>query len=189
MKEKKTKNNAQEEEIIYDVLEDESGTDLPSKIKKLKVELKEVRKEKDEYLDGWQRSKADFVNFKKRADEEKKAFAAYATEDFILQLIPALDSFSHAFADKENWESVSKDWRVGIEYIHSQIVNTLNDHGVVEIESLHKEFDPKLHHSIDTVEVEDKKDDGKIMEVILKGYKLGNKIIRHPNVKVGVYKK
>lgn len=190
MKEKKTKNNApEEEEIIYDVPEDESGADLPVKVKKLKQELSEAKKERGEYLDGWQRSQADFINFKKRSEEEKKAFAAYATEDLILQLLPALDSFTHAFKDKKNWEAVSLDWRMGIEFIYSQIVNILKDHGVEEIESLHQEFDPKLHHSLETVEVEKKEDDGKIVEVILKGYKLGDKIIRHPNVKVGVYKK
>jgi len=189
MPNKKTKKHTkEEEEIIYDVPEDESGTNLPDKVKKLKEELKSVRKEKDEYLDGWQRAKADFVNFKKRTEEEKKKFAQYAAEDFILKLLPALDSFDHAFKNKETWESVPKDWRLGMEFIHSQILNTLKDHGVEEMNCLHQNFDPQYHHSIEMVGVENEEDDGKIVEVIQKGYKLSDKIIRHPNVKVGVYK-
>lgn len=189
MNNKKTqKHTNEEEEIIYDIPEDESGVDFPTKIKKLKEELKGVRKEKEEYLDGWQRAKADFINFKKRAEEDKRMFAQYATEDFILQLLPALDSFDSAFKNKESWESVPKDWRTGMEFIHSQIVNTLKNHGVEEVECLHKDFDPQLHHSIDTVKVENEEDDGKIVEVVQKGYRLSDKIIRHPNVKVGIYK-
>jgi molecular chaperone GrpE len=185
---KASKHTEVEEEIIYDIPEDKSGVDFVTKIKKIKEELKSIKKEREEYLDGWQRAKADFINFKKRAEEDKKRFAQYATEDLILQLLPTLDSFDSAFKNREVWESVPKDWRIGMEFIHSQILNTFKNHGVEEIECLHKNFDPQLHHSIDTVEVENEKDDGKIVEVIQKGYKLSDKIIRHPNVKVGVYK-
>jgi len=184
-KSKKDNRQAPEEEIIYD--DADSNNCFEEKLKKVKEELKKCRSEKQEYLDGWQRAKADFVNLKKNTEEDKKKFIKYSNEEFILELLPALDSFSQAFRDKKNWEKASLDWRMGIEFIYSQLMNVLENHSVTEIDPLHEKFDPKLHHSIDTVEVENKGDDGKIVEVIQKGYRLGEKIIRHPNVKVGVF--
>lgn len=175
------------EEIVYDDSDNSTSSfgTPESKLKKLKEKLKECQKEKTEYLDGWQRTKADFINFKKRSEENKKDFARYASEDIIMQLLPLVDNFEQAFKNKEIWESVDSNWRKGVEMIYNQLINILKDNNVTEVESLGNKFDPQLHECIETIEVEDKKDDDKILEVIQKGYKIGNKIIRHPNVKVG----
>ena len=178
-----------EEEIIYDTDMGSGAVSFEKKLKKVKTDLKKCKEERQEYLDGWQRSKADFVNLKKRTEEDKLAFTKYANEEFILELLPALDSFDQAFKDKKSWEKASLDWRMGIEFIYSQLRKVLENHDVSIIDPVGQKFDEKLHHSIDTVEVEDKKEDGKIVDVISKGYALGEKIIRHPNVKVGVWKK
>jgi molecular chaperone GrpE len=196
-KPKKTNNPDIEEEIQYDsesedyarngfsVAEGESGAKALKKIKKLQEELSECKEEKQEYLDGWQRTKADFVNLKKRAEEDRKSFAKYANEEFIMELLPALDSFDQAFQNKEAWEKVDSNWRSGVEFIHSQLLSILNNHGVSAVDPLGEEFNPELHHSIEMIEVEEEKDDGKIVQVTQKGYRLGDKIIRHPGVKVG----
>lgn len=179
------------EEISYDGKdfsdfdESDSTDSLIKKLKKIKEELAECKKEKQEYLDGWQRIKADFVNLKKRNEEDRKSFAKYANEEFILELLPALDSFDQAFKNKEAWEKADKNWRTGIEFIHSQMMSILNNHGVTEMNPIGEKFDPKLHHSVEVIGVEDKKDDGKIIDVTQKGYALGDKIIRHASVKVG----
>lgn len=166
-----------DEEIVYD--ETESQSDL---VKKVKNQLKECKQEKQEYLDGWQRSKADFVNFKKRSEEEKKDFVKYATENIISDIIPTLDSFDMAFKDTEAWEKVSENWRKGIEYIYNQLINTLENHGVKQINPIGENFDPTIHDSIESIESDE--EEGKILEVSRKGYSLNGKIIRVPQVKI-----
>jgi molecular chaperone GrpE len=176
------------EDIVYesDITADgDVSVDYKNKIKKIKEDLEICQKEKQEYLDGWQRAKADFVNYKKRTEEEKKETIKYATKELILEIIPAIDNFEHAFKDKVNWEKVPKEWRQGVEFIYSQLKDTLGRHGVSEINPINELFDPKLHHSIDVVPVNEVEKDGKIVEVVQKGYAFGDKIIRHPNVRVG----
>ncbi len=176
------------EDVIYESdSSNDSGVsvDFQNKIKKIKEELENCKKEKQEYLDGWQRAKADFVNYRKRSEEEKKETIKYATKELILEIIPALDNFEHAFRDKANWEKVPADWRQGVEFIYAQLKEVLGRHGITEISPINEVFDPKLHHSIDIVPVENDEDIGKIVEVVQKGYALGDKIIRHPNVRVG----
>jgi len=180
-----TKKENSNEEIVYE--EGVDGTpsvDLDKKNNKLKIELESCKNEKQEYLDGWQRSQADFVNFKKRAEEDKKSFVKYASEDFIMEILPVVDSFDQAFKDKEAWEKADKNWRIGIEYIYSQLKGVLENKGVVEINPINEEFNAELHQSVEMIKVEDKKDDGKIVEVVQKGYKIGDKTIRYPGVKV-----
>jgi len=172
-----------DEELIY---EDEDNFDSVNlKLRKIQKELKNCQKEKQEYLDGWQRIKADFINLKKQSDIDRKKMIQYANEEFITELLPALDSFDHAFKNKKKWEQVEESWRTGVEFIHSQLLKVMKDYDVKEIAPLGEEFDPVLHHSSGVVRVENKKDDGKIVEVIQKGYALRDKIIRYPNVKVG----
>jgi molecular chaperone GrpE len=179
-----------EEEIVYDTdnsNELSGSSDLEKKLKKVKEELKKCQSENREYLDGWQRTKADYVNLKKQSEENRKDFAKYANEEFIMELLPVLDSFDLAFKNKESWEKAPPEWRTGVEFIHTQLQNVLSGNNVQEINPIGMDFDPKEHNSIESVRVESEKDNGKILDVTLKGYKIGEKIIRHPNVKVGEF--
>lgn len=185
-------NNESDEsgDIVYENDGAESGdrdhsSDLTDKIRRIKAELKACKSEKQEYLDGWQRAKADFVNFKKRSEEERREFAKFANEEFIMELLPVLDSFEQAFRDKKNWEKASLDWRMGIEFIYSQLRTVLENHGVTEMNPLGETFDPVLHHSIEAQKVDDPADNDKIVGVTQKGYRIGEKIIRYPSVRVG----
>lgn len=186
---KENKKFQEEDGIVYDNSDVSDGVniDAQSKIKKVKEDLKKCQEEKQEYLNGWQRAKADFINYKKRAEESKKELSQYAAGNIISEIIPIIDNFEQAFKNKEVWESVDKNWRTGIEMIYSQLKDVLKNNNVEEIECLGKEFDPKIHESVEMVEVDDKKDNDKIIEVIQKGYKMGDKIIRPPNVKVGKF--
>lgn len=176
MTKKNTQSDTLDEEIVF---EDE---DFPTdKIKKLKDKLKKCESEKQEFLNGWQRSQADLINIKKRSEEDKASFARYANENIILDIIPTLDSFDQAFKNKKVWDAIDKNWRMGVEFIYSQLLNSLKSHGVEEINPLNEQFDPQIHESVGTLEGED----GIILEIVLKGYKLNNKIIRAPQVRVG----
>lgn len=176
------------DEIIYDNDDNFDVSPNPEdKVLKLKEELKQCKEEKQEYLDGWQRSKADFVNLKKRSAEEILELRERFAEGFISDLLPVLDSFDMAFKNKEAWESAPEQWRKGIEYIHSQILNLLENNNVKIIDPLNKDFDPNEHHSSANVKVDDESQDHKVIDVILKGYKLKDRVLRPAHVKVGTF--
>ena len=171
-----------------DVTFDEESTPI-DKIKKMNTKLKQCQKEKQEYLDGWQRAKADMVNQKKSFDVSRKEYVTYATEQFVEELFPVLDSYQMAFSDKQAWESVDENWRKGIEYIYSQLLSTLQNNGLSMVDPIGIQFDPNLHNSVESVDTVEESDDGKILSVVQKGYSLHGKIARPPKVKVGLYKK
>lgn len=153
-------------------------------LKKLREKIRECVKEKQEYLDGWQRSKADFINYKKREEESKSEFLKFAREGLITDLLPALESFHMAFANKEAWEKVDPSWRVGVEYIHTQLLQILGSHGLTEIDPLGEEFDPTIHTSVGHIETDDVTKYHKIAEVLQLGYRLNGKLISSPKVKI-----
>ncbi len=178
-----------EEEIVFDENIDEDGNHSDTAlIKKLRAKIKELEQKNEEYLTGWQKERADGINLRKRLEEEKNEFRKFAKEDITTELMAVLDSFDSAFKNKEAWEKVDENWRRGVEYIHSQLINVLGNHGVSVINPLGEQFDPQRDEAIENVPVENEEDDHKIVEVLSVGYKLQDKIIRAPKVKVGVYK-
>lgn len=171
------------EEIVPE--EDEN---VPRLLSTLREKLKECEGEKQEYLNGWQRAKADFVNFKKRSEEEKKEFIKFANRRLIEEIIPVLESFEMAFSNKKIWESLPGEWRKGIEYIHSQFLNVLKDNGLKELNPTKGErFDPNMHIAESSMPTFDKKEDNVIIQVVKKGYSLDEKIIMPPRVVVAEY--
>ena len=177
------------DDIQIDEHIDEDGNhDNGQLIKKLREKLHKAEEKAQEYLTGWQKERAESINFKKRLEEEKKEFAKFAKEDITTELMQVLDSFDSAFKNKEAWEKVDKNWRTGVEYIHSQLVGVLGNHGVSIVNPIGEKFDPNRDEAVGNVPVENREEDGKIVEVISIGYKLHNKIIRAPKVKVGEHK-
>ena len=158
-------------------------------VKKLREKLKIAEKEKQEYMNGWQRERADFVNYKKRAENEKLEVIKYSNENLISELIPVLDSFESAFANKEAWEKVDKNWRIGVEYIHSQLLKILDENGLKEMNPLGEKFDPKSHVAEVHEETSDEKQDGIITKVVKIGYMLNDRVVIAPKVVVAEYKK
>ncbi len=183
-----------EEDFVDDVVPDtdvEGGVafDATEKIKKLKEKLRACESQKQEYLDGWQRSKADFINLRKRDEEDKKEFIKFANERLVEELIPVLDSFQMAFGNKEAWEKADKNWRMGVEYIHSQLISTLERHGIKEINPLGEKFDITRDEAVDYVPTDKESDDQKVLSVTQKGYTLHGKSIRPAKVIVREFKK
>lgn len=157
------------------------------RIRKLRDKLDICRAEKQEYLDGWQRLKADFVNYKKRVEDEKTEFIRYSREGIITDLLPVLESFQMAFANKESWEKVDPSWRKGVEHIHSQLMQTLTSYGLAEVVPIGKMFDPNEETSVGTIETDDTSRHHYIAEVVQVGYKLGGRMIKSPKVKIYGY--
>ena len=187
----KTINNTVEDSDLTYVESTEDGEALPVKdvTKKLREELKVVRKEKEEYLTGWQRAKADYVNLQKELDSTRLNISLIAKEKMARNLMPAMDSFDMAFTNKEAWEKVDKNWRMGVEYIYSQLMTGLSDSGVEKIDKVGVKFDPALHQSISAIPTDKEENDHTIESIVQIGYKIGDRIIRPARVNIYEYKK
>ncbi|MCI5108223.1 MAG: nucleotide exchange factor GrpE [Candidatus Pacebacteria bacterium] len=166
------------EDIVFESEEESTPQD---KLKKIKNKLKSCETERKEYLEGWQKARADLINLRKQDEEEKKRIREFAKEDVVLDLVSVLDSFDMAFSNKESWQSVSEEWRVGVEYIHSQLLSIMQSYGLTEINPVNEKFDPELCEAVETREGKD----NIVVEVIRKGYRLKDKIVRTAKVAVG----
>jgi len=157
-------------------------------IAKLRLKLKACEQEKQEYLDGWQRAKADFINARKQEELSRKELVTFSNEHLISDLIPVLDSFDMAMGNKVAWEQAPKEWRMGIEYIYTQFLSILSQSGLLQQTSEPGHvFDPRLHEAVDTMETNEKEKDGQIFQILQKGYSLNGKPIRSIKVKVQKY--
>lgn len=183
------KNNIPEEDDVVEFEYNEDGEeDLKKTIKKLRADLKAAKKEKEEYLTGWQKERADFANYKKDEETRKAAFSEAVRERILSRFLSVIDSFQMAFANREVWEKVDKNWRIGVEHIYSDLEKIFEEYGVKSVGSEGEPFDPNLHHSIDMVATDQKELDHKVAKVIQKGYKLGERLLRPAGVNVYEYK-
>ena len=158
--------------------------DLKATLKKLRAKLRNVEKDKQEYLTSWQRERADFLNYKKSENERLGHANDMARERFTEELLPVLDAYDLAFANKEAWEKVEKNWRLGVEYIHQQLLKVLSENGIEEIAvAVGDKIDPTMHEAIDTVATDHVVQDHTVAEIIQKGYKNGERIFRPARVK------
>jgi len=174
------------DDVIFESEEDTTGEDL---IKKLRGKLKQALSEKQDYLEGWQRSKADFVNAKKDFIEEKNKLMKFAKADLIMQLLPVLDSFEMAFNDEKikNKEN-QNEWLVGMLHVQSQLLGILKENGIEQLSPLGEKFNPSFQESIEVIGVNEMEKDGIVIEVFQKGYSLDGSVIRPAKVKVGEFK-
>lgn len=184
--ENKINNDIPQDDVVFEPESDNDEEVPQAKIKKLRDEIKAVKKERDEYLTGWQRAKADFINARKDEEKSRSEFVKSANKELMLDILTTLDNFDMAFANKESWEKVDKNWRTGVEYIYSQLLGTLEQNGLKQLNPQGEIFDPNIHTSVESVSVEKPEDEHKILEVVQKGYMLNGSLIRSPKVKVGV---
>ncbi len=177
-----------EDEIVEFEFNDDGEEDLKKTLKKLRADLKQAKKEKEEYLTGWQKERADFANYKKSEDDRNAVYKENLREHILNRFLTVADSFNMAFSNAEAWEKVDENWRKGVEYIYSQMNSVFEEYGVKEIGKEGEPFDPNMHESIDTLETNEKNHDHTIAKVIQKGYKMGNRVIRPARVNVYGYK-
>ena len=130
---------------------------------------------------GWQRCQADFTNYRRQVDEDRKKLIKIANLDLIESILPVLDNFQlaakHAPKELEN-----NNWAIGIKQIEKQLENILEDEGLTKIETVGQQFDPALHEAIEHVPSEKPEDE--ITEEISSGYQFDGQIVRPAKVKV-----
>jgi len=182
----KKKELGEMEEIEYEE-DKEKRVDLEKKFKRLKGKLKTCQKEKEQYLSGWQRERADFINYKKEEEKRFKETANFQKGKIILEFLTILDSFEKAEKElqKNYRDSVEKSediiqWTNGVLEIKNQIKQILERENIKEINTKGR-LNPDLHEVIETVAGEE----NQITEVVQKGYLFEGKLLRPAMVKVG----
>ena len=168
---KNKKNNAAENEV---------ATETTEVTEDVCVETEEPAKEPvcDEWHDRFVRLAADFDNFKKRSKAEKDAVYANATADAVAELLPIIDNLERAISAAED-----SPMKAGVEMILSQTLKAFENLGVTPIGAAGDVFDPQIHNAVMHVDDEEL-GENVIVDVFQKGYKLGDKVVRHALVKV-----
>ena len=164
--------------------EKESAEEVPEKKSKFFKKDKKDKKdaEIEELKDRLVRQMAEFDNYRKRTDKEKKQNYEIGASDFILKILPVVDNFERGLgamtdADKES------SFAQGIEMIYKQLITVLSDLGVTPIEAVGQEFDPNLHNAVMHVEDENL-GENIVAEEFQKGYMYRDSVVRHSMVKV-----
>ena len=141
---------------------------------------KRIKELEDELL----RSKAEFINYRKRLEDEQVRLLKFCNEDLIKETLPILDNFERAISmDDTNLDDEVSKFLSGFKMIYCNFVNVLKNYGVIEIDGNNKPFDPVYHEAIMT-EKRDGVEAGMVLEVLQKGYILKGKVIRPAMVKV-----
>ena len=149
-------------------------------IETLKRTLAEQKEKAERCLANWQRTQADFDNYKKRAGQESKDMIKFANSTLILNLLPIMDDLERAFSSLPS-QLVESSWIEGIKLIYNKLKATLEAQGLAEIKAKGELFDPHLHEAVMHREGEE----GVVIEEIQKGYKFKDRILRPSMVVVG----
>lgn len=151
----------------------------------LQEDPEQVRAERDEYRDRWLRSVAEFDNYRKRVERERRELVEFAAADLIRELLPLVDDLERALAAEvpADASDAVKGYRAGVELIHKQILELLKKRGVTPIEALGADFDPHLHQAV-MREASAEHRDGEVIAELRRGYKLGDRLLRPSMVKV-----
>ena len=146
----------------------------------LRKQLTEANAQSAENLANWQRAQADFINFKRRLEQDRNEALKYAEMELILSLLPVLDDFQRAL-NAASQKPCDKAWTDGVFGIERKLRSVLESRGVREIDALDKEFDPNLHEAVMHVPGTE----GIVIQEIQKGYLFQDRVVRATRVAVG----
>ncbi len=142
--------------------------------------LQEAQEEAKTNLAGWQRSQADFENYKKREEAKQKDILEFAKEVTIVKLLPTLDALEQGLRHAP--PGVDQNWLKGIEGTLQKLDKVLEEMGVKRIEAVGKQFDPHFHEAIREAPAEDGQEDGIVVEDLQTGFEINGKVIRPSQV-------
>lgn len=162
----------------------DNGGDTVAAADKIVTEKKSLEEKLSEMQDKYLRLSAEFDNYRKRTLREKIELSKYAGESLLINILPFMDDFERALKHIVTSEN-SVALKDGVNLIYVKLTEFLKQNGVKEIESMNSSFDVDLHEAVGTVPVQEEDKKGKVVEVVLKGYYLMDKVIRHSKVIVG----
>jgi molecular chaperone GrpE len=147
----------------------------------LATEIAELRHEQEELRDQLLRKAADFDNYRKRVDRERREMVELAAQDLLLELLPVLDDFERALSADVG--PGAESYRNGVELIYKQLQDLLKKRGVTAIEAVGTDFDPHVHQAV-VQEPSTSHRDGEVIAELRRGYRLGDRLLRAAMVKV-----
>lgn len=172
------------EEAVETQTPDETAAKLNEQINSMAQELIQKEEEKKQLTEKVKLAQAELINYRKRKDEETATMLKYANADLILELIPSIDNFERAISQAEKSENTEiKKFMTGINLIYQGIQNTLTKFGVEEINRVGQQYDHNLEQALCTDCVEEQENEV-VLEVLQKGYKLKDRVIRAASVKI-----
>ena len=163
-----------------DAVSGSSSSDAEAGGGTVEEDLAEVRRQRDDHYQRLLRTTAEFDNYRKRTDRERRDLAEYAATDLLTDLLPVVDDLERALAADTTDAEV---YRRGVEIIRKQLLDLLERRGVAPIEALGADFDPNLHQAV-TQEASDTHRDGEVIEELRRGYTMRGRLLRASMVKV-----
>ena len=183
-----TDENIETQEPELEDVEELSNT----KMKVLREKIARLDIEKKEILEESQRTRAEFLNAKRRLETERAQDRKRAQRQHAEELLPLCDSFQMAMGNTEIWERADKSWRTGVEGINMQLMNILSSYGVKPVDPTGDVFDPEKHEAVGTEEVTDKELEDTVVSVVQRGYEMTQDgdtyMIRPARVTTGIQK-
>ncbi len=175
------------DEIIEGEIVDEGPSDTaqasPTQADSEMIEqLDKAQGQAKEYYEGWQRERAEFINYKRRVERDQQAMALSVKGEIIKKYLPVLDDLERALKARPT-EGTTASWANGIELIYRKLQNILDAEGVKRIPSEAKDFDPNLHEAI-SYEESPNHESGQVIEIVQQGYTLGDRVLRPALVRV-----
>ncbi|MCA9358656.1 nucleotide exchange factor GrpE [Candidatus Kaiserbacteria bacterium] len=162
------------------------------KLKRMREKLAHCEEEKKKILDDSQRAKADFLNARKRLENERELDKVRYRKKHVLELLPLCDSFQMAMSNTEAWEKADESWRKGVEGIHTQLLRILESYEVSAVDPTGQKFNPHQHEAIGTEVVEDEAKVDTVISVVQRGYIMKDgqteETIRPARVTTGIIK-
>jgi molecular chaperone GrpE len=156
-------------------------SDPPGEAEAAPDPVAELRRERDEFQDRWLRTTAEFDNYRKRIDRERREHADQAVVDVLESLLLVVDDFDRALTVEAGPEAEA--YRKGVELIHAKFHDLLKKRGITAIDALGADFDPNVHQAVMHESSPDHRD-GEVIGELRKGYRLGDKLLRPAMVKV-----
>ena len=154
----------------------------PDDLEKLRAELAEIEQKADEYLRLAQRTQADFVNYRRRMDEERVVQTQNAGLSVLTRLLPILDDFHRALANASEAE-LQSSWGQGVQLVERNLRGLLTAEGVEQIPAEGAEFDPRLHEAVGSAPSTEVAE-GHVLHVVRQGYRKGDRVLRPTQVVV-----
>jgi molecular chaperone GrpE len=145
------------------------------------VDVEALKRERDDYYDRFLRKSAEFENYRKRVERERREQADHTVTDLLVDLLNVVDDFERALAVGADEES--EGYRKGVELIYNKLQDLLRRRGVKPIEALGADFDPNVHQAV-AQEPSDDHREGEVTEEMRRGYMLGDRLLRPAMVKV-----
>ena len=146
----------------------------------LKKEITEYKTQAENNLAGWQRAQADYINFKRRSEQEKEDTVKFGNAMLVLKILPVLDDFERAIGSLPD-DLKKNPWSEGIKLVEKKLRTILETQGLSPIKAVGEAFDPRLHEAVR----QNKGKEGIIIEEMERGYKFNDRIIRPSKVVVG----